>query len=62
MGYTTIISPCGCRHIQIMERKNDFLIEWIKCKEHYNPDIDDKIIVLAAKNMREHRDHVMEGK
>ena len=59
MGYATVISPCGCRHMQIMERENYRMIEWVKCKEHYNSGIDDEIIVLAAKNMREHRDRII---
>ena len=55
MGTSTMYSyKCACRKTRLLEPEEDIWIEWEKCAEHYDPDVDDKMILEAAENKRKY--------
>lgn len=50
MGTATTQAPCGCCMTRLMEPEEDVWITWIRCAEHYDPEVDDPKIIEAARN------------
>lgn len=61
MGYATTVGPCGCIKTRLMGDR-DIYIKWEVCSDHYNSEIDDKMILEAAKNFREHSKSIQQKK
>jgi len=54
MGYSSSYLPCGCYSTQLLEPEY-IVIDWVRCKTHYTPEDDGKIL-QAAKNKRIHQE------
>jgi hypothetical protein len=54
MGLASALLACGCRQTRLMGSEPSIWIEWVRCPEHYDPAIDDTMVIEAAKNKREY--------
>lgn len=54
MGTASAYGTCGCRQTRLMEPEENIWIEWVRCAQHYDPAVDDAIIIEAARNRRDY--------